>query len=116
MLKEVFWNINLIGAKLLGNEFNKLIDVNLKEFIAKGSHSTLKKFLGNVFENKEHTGCEVKLKSTSGKSVYIYLKGAMIDENQKCLLSMTDITELKEAQMALIESEELYHSLLKTST
>lgn len=28
---------------------------------------------------------------------------------------MTDITELKKAQMALIESEELYHSLLKTS-
>ena len=107
--------INLKGAKLLGNEFGKLIDLNLKEFIAKESHITLENFLSNLFENKEDTGCEVKLKPTFGKSVYVYLKGAMIDENQKCLLSMTDITELKEAQMALIESEELYHSLLKTS-
>ena len=107
--------INLKGSKLLGNEFGKLIDLSLKEFIAKESHITLENFLSNLFENKEDTGCEVKLKPTFGKSVYVYLKGAMIDENQKCLLSMTDITELKEAQMALIESEELYHSLLKTS-
>jgi PAS domain S-box-containing protein len=114
-VKGSILEINLIGSKLLGNEFNKLIDLNLKGFVARESHSTLKEFLGNVFENKEHSGCEVKLKPTSGKSVYVYLKGAMIDENQKCLLSMTDITELKKAQMALIESEELYHSLLKTS-
>lgn len=114
-IKGNILEINLKGAKLLGNDYNKLINLNLKEFVARDSHSILKTFLSNVFENKEHTGCEVKLKPTSGKSVYVYLKGAMIDENQKCLLSMTDITELKEAQMALIESEELYHSLLKTS-
>jgi len=114
-LKGNILEINLKGAELLGNDYNKLIDLNLKEFVAKDSHGILENFLSNVFENKEHTGCEVKLKPFFGKIVYVYLKGAVIDENQKCLLSMTDITELKEAQMALIESEELYHSLLKTS-
>ncbi len=114
-IKGNILEINLKGAKLLGNEYINLIDQNLKEFVAKESHSILNRFISNEFENKEHTGCEVKLKPTFGKSVYVYIKGAMIDENQKCLLSMTDITELKEAQMALVESEELYHSLLKTS-
>lgn len=109
------FEINLKGAKLFGGKRPNLINSNFKEFIDPGMLSDLDNFLKRVFENKTPSGCEIKLKTSKWKSVFVYLEGAMIDEKQKCLLSMVDITDLKKTQIALKESEELYHSLLRTS-
>ena len=109
------FKINIKGARLFGEVRANLIDRDFKEFIAEEMLSDLENFLVQVFENKPHSGCEIKLKNKTGKSVYVYLEGALIDEKQKCLLSLVDITDLKKAQIALKESEELYRSLLRTS-
>ena len=107
--------INLKGAKLFGVEPTQLINHNIEEFISTGMFPNFDNFLVQLFENKTNSGCEIKLEQKNKKSVCVSLEGALIDENQKCLLSMVDITDSKEAQKALQESEELYHSLLKTS-
>lgn len=107
--------INRKGAKLFGSEPVNLIDRDFKEFIASEMHTELDDFLIQVFENKSNSGCEIKLNTINGRAVFVHLEGAMIDDKQKCLLSMVDVTDRVEAQIALYESEELYHSLLKTS-
>ena len=107
--------INLKGARLFEDDRTNLIDCNFKEFIDNEMIAALDDFLIQVFENKTPSGCEIKIKTVKGKSVFVYLEGAVTDEMQKCLLSMVDITDLKKAQIALKESEELYHSLLRTS-
>ena len=109
------FEINLKGARLLGDNRTNLIDCNFKEFIDNEMLSDLDNFLIQVFENMTTSGCEMKLKTAKGKSDFVYLEGAVSDEKQKCLLTMVDITDLKKAQIALKESEELYHSLLRTS-
>lgn len=109
------FEINLKGARLLGEDRTNLIDCNFKEFIDHEMLLDLDNFLIHVFENMTPSGCEIKLKTAKGKSVFVYLEGALSDEKQKCLLTMVDITDLKKAQIALKESEELYHSLLRTS-
>ena len=109
------FEINLKGARLLEDERSNLIDSNFKDFVDKEMVSVLDYFLDQIFENKTSTGCEIKLKTKVGKSVFVYLEGSVGDEKPKCFLSMVDITELKMAQLALKESEELYHSLLRTS-
>ncbi|MDP2338157.1 MAG: PAS domain S-box protein [Bacteroidota bacterium] len=107
--------INRMAVKLFGIETTNLIDRDFKEFIAEEMHPDLDDFLTQVFENKSISGCEIKLKPVNGRAVFVHLEGSLIDENQKCLLSMVDVTDRVEAQIALYESEELYHSLLKTS-
>lgn len=72
-------------------------------------------FLAQVYKKKTQSGCELELMPINGKKLHVYLEGAIIDKKRTCLLSMIDITDRKEAQLALKESEELYHSLLKTS-
>lgn len=107
--------INQKGAMLFGSEANHLINRNFKEFIASETLPDLNYFLIQVFENKSNSGCEIKLNPVNGRSIFVHLEGAMTDEVQECFLSMVDITDRKIAQLALKESEELYHSLLKTS-
>ena len=109
------FEINLKGARLFEDERSNLIDCNLKEFINNEMLALLDDFLIQVFENKTPSGCEIRLKTAKGKSVFVYMEGAVSDEKQKCFLSMVDITDLKRTQIALKESEELYHSLLRTS-
>lgn len=109
------FEINLKGARLFEDNRENLIDRNLKEFIDIEMLSYLDNFIIHVFENKTPSGCEIKLKTAKEKSVFVYMEGAMSDRKQKCLLSMIDITDLKKTQLALKESEELYHSLLRTS-
>ncbi len=107
--------INIKGARLFGIEPFLLINFDFNELISSDSQSDFKNFLEQVFEKKTQSGCELQLKPINEKSIFVYLEGAIIDERQTCLLSMADITERKEAQIALKASEELYHSLLRTS-
>lgn len=109
------FKINIEGARLLGDVRTSLIDRDFKEFIVGEMLSDFNSFLDRVFENKVHLGCEIMVKTNKGKSYHVYLEGALVDEKKKCLMSMVDISDLKKAQIALKESEELYHSLLRTS-
>lgn len=109
------FEINLKGVSLLEDERTKLIDSNIKEFISTDMLPVFDEFLIHVFDKKTSLGCEIKLKTKTDKTIHVYLEGAIGDEKQKCFLSMVDITDLKKAQVALKESEEMYHSLLRTS-
>lgn len=106
--------INLKAAGMFGSEPSRLINRDFRSFIATEMLSKVDEFLAQVFSGAT-TGCEIKLMPVNGKSAYVYLEGALADKMQKCLMSMIDITDRKEAEIALEESESLYHSLLKTS-
>lgn len=107
--------MNIKGARLFGFKSTQFRDFNFYELITANSLSDFERFLTQVFDGKVTSGCELKLKPINEKYIYIYLEGSFIDKKQTCLLSMSDITERKEAQIALKASEELYHSLLRTS-
>lgn len=109
------FDINLKAASMFGQEQSQLISHDFKSFIAPEMLSKTDDFLADVFDNRSNSGCELKLMSINGKTVYVFLEGALVDKKQKCLMSMVDITDRKEAQIAMEESESLYHSLLKTS-
>jgi len=107
--------INQKGGILFGIKTINLSKRDFKEFIALENLPELNDFLNLIFKNKSNSGCEIKLNPVNGKSIFVHLEGAITDDEQTCLLSMADITDRKVAQLALKESEELYHSLLKTS-
>lgn len=107
--------INYKGGMLLDDEPARLINRNFKEFVAEEMSSVLDKFLVDIFNGQVDNGLEIRLKAKRNKIIYIFLQAALTDKKRKCLLSMVDITDRIEAQIALQESEKLYHSLLKTS-
>lgn len=109
------FDINLKAASMFGQEQSRLINLDFKSFIAPEMLANTDVFLNDIFNNNSNSGCELKLMSINGKTVYVFLEGALVDKKQKCLMSMVDITDRKEAQIAMEESESLYHSLLKTS-
>ena len=109
------FDINLKAASMFAQEQSQLINHDFKSFIAPEMLSKTDDFIKNVFDNKPNSCCELKLMSINGRTVYVFLEGALVDKKQKCLMSMVDITDRKEAQIAMEESESLYHSLLKTS-
>jgi PAS domain S-box-containing protein len=108
-------DINLRGSALLGSHPASLINKNFKSFFDPQTTCELDRFIDQVFANDTNSGCELVLAPPAGKPRYVFLEGANTDEADRCLLSMVDMTGQKEAQIALAESEELYHSLLKTS-
>ena len=111
---EIF-DINQKGASLLSPASGQLKGLDFKSFIEQKHTEDFEKFISEVFTNKKQSGCELRLKKINGKTTYVYLEGALMDDKKTCLISMSDITDRKEAQLALKESEELYHSLLMTS-
>jgi len=113
-LGQIF-DVNIKGAKLFGKSPIAMINGDFKNLLAPDALIDFENFIVQVFKNKNYSGCELALKPIQNKTFHVYLEGAIIDEKKTCLLSMVDITDRKEAQIALKESEELYHSLLKTS-
>ncbi len=108
-------DINLKGASLLNIETGPAAKYNIKTAVSPASMVDFENFISEVFGQKTHSKCEIALKPLKGRTTYVFLQGALTDEGDSCLVSMADITDRREAQMALQESEELYHSLLKTS-
>lgn len=111
----IIYDINYKGALLMNDEPANLIHRNFKEFIEDEMEVVLDEFLNRIFSAQTAKGVEIRLKPKDHKPVYVFIQGALTDKKKKCLVSMVDISDRKEAQIALKESEELYHSLLKTS-
>lgn len=107
--------INIKASGLLLNEPLNLIGHSFKQFVSDEDISVFEDFLSKVFDNHLFPWCEIGLINADNQPVYVYLEGAILGEKQKCLISMIDITDRKKTQIALKESEELYHSLLRTS-
>lgn len=106
---------NLKAAKLFNLDMSSPKEINIRDFISKNSISNFDQFFNSIFSGDNQAKFESSLLSIDNKITYIYFEGSLIDEKETCLLSVADITERKEAQIALNASEELYHSLVKTS-
>lgn len=107
--------VNIKVSKLLGIESSSLENFDFIKLISDESVADFELFIAQLFKGIPISGCEIKLNTPNKKTAFAYIEGSIIDEKPTCLLSMSDITERKEAQLALKASEELYHSLLRTS-
>ncbi len=90
--------LNLNGAVMLGRERKNLVNLKFKSFITPDSYADFNKFLQEVFTKKTAETCEVTLIIDNSDPSYVYLTGHVIEEGERCLLSIIDITQKRKAE------------------
>ena len=87
--------LNFTAADLLGEKRFSLINNNIKLFIDNDSLPGFNNFISKVFKSKSKESCEVKLGYGNNHLSDIFMEGVVTGEDQKCLLSVVDISRFK---------------------
>jgi PAS domain S-box-containing protein len=98
--------MNLHGAQMLGKERQTLLNNKLTLFIGKNTRTVFNDFLSQVFMGKSLASCEVSFVSGSKSPVYVIINGTLADDGKRCMISVMDITESRQAVEALRKSDD----------
>jgi PAS domain S-box-containing protein len=89
-------DLNFTGAELLGEKRFSLINSNFKLFISKESQNVFSDFFRKLYTSASKESCNVKLGYDGNPLDYVYIEGIVTGDDRKCLLSVVDISEIKQ--------------------
>jgi len=116
--KGLILDANLVGATMLGMERGKLTGRHFSQFIANDDQAVFYKHRQKLFETKTKQVCELKLTKKDKTEFYAQLESnAVKDETGNYSVirtSLSDITERKQAELALIATQQELESIVKT--
>lgn len=87
--------LNFTGAEILREKRFTLVNKNFKLFISEASLPVFNKFFNTIYANSTKESCEVELGYNGTPLCRVYMEGIVTGEDQKCLLAIVDISELK---------------------
>jgi PAS domain-containing protein len=87
--------LNFTAAEMLGDKRFSLVDSNFKLFIAAESQPVFNAFFSKVYTGNTKESCQVMLGYDNNPLCYVYMEGVVTGDEQKCLLSLIDISALK---------------------
>jgi signal transduction histidine kinase len=94
-----------MGSQLLGNERVYLKGIKFDLFVSGDTKPIFGHFIAKVFQSDKKESCEVELSIKGHAPVCTQLTGILTEDRKTCLLTATDITARKHAEIALIENE-----------
>ena len=109
---------NLTGSALLGVERQKLINARFRRFVVPEDHEKWDRHLLSIFDPGGKQVCDLKLRRDDGSLFYARLESRRLDEADEATAfrtAMSDISERKRAEEALLESEVRYRSIFEGS-
>lgn len=86
--------LNFTAADLLGDKRFSLINSNFKLYISEESRTIFNDFFRKVYAANGKESCKVKLGYDNKPLCHVYMEGIVTDDDQKCLLSVIDISNL----------------------
>ena len=88
-------DLNFTGAEMLGDKRFSLVNSNFKLFISKDSQSEFNDFFSKVYASHAKESCKVNLGYDNKPLCRVYMEGIVTGDEQKCLLSVIDISGFK---------------------
>ncbi|MGA9753957.1 MAG: PAS domain S-box protein [Desulfobaccales bacterium] len=108
--------INLTAANQLGVNRDRLITRAFQLFMEVDDSELFRLFLKRVFQEPGQQHCEIRLKGRDGGNFYARLDSlavADINGSPVCHTSVTDISQLKQAERELQESQGLFTAFMR---
>ncbi|MDX9907855.1 MAG: PAS domain S-box protein [Mariniphaga sp.] len=87
-------DLNFSAAEMLGERRFSLIGSNFKLFVAEESRPVFNEFFRKVYTGYAKESCELILGYNEKTLSSVYVEGVVTEDDQKCLLSVVDITKL----------------------
>ena len=107
--------LNLSGSLMLGKNRSNLKGKIFGLFVTDDSRPNFNLFFDKIFTRKSKETCEIALQANSDSPVYVNLSGTMTENGENCLIIAMDITERKQTEVALLESNEMFSAFMKHS-
>jgi PAS domain S-box-containing protein len=101
------YELNLMGAQMLGKDRASLVTRNIRLFIAPKYLPVFNEFVRDVFKFHFKHECEVKMALPDGASFYIHFDGLVSEDRQKCFLTAVDVTAIRKATKMLHSNFEI---------
>ena len=105
--------INLTGAELLGEPRQRLLGHHLSRYISSEDINTWSLSFEHSLNTGEPICCELKIQRADSSSFHVLItsKKKEIDDKTSLLITLTDVTELKESQDDLKHANRAYAAL-----
>lgn len=87
--------LNFTGAEMLGERRFSLVNSNFKLFVADESKEAFNEFFKKVFSSNYKESCEIRLGYGNKSLSRVYIEGVVTGDDQNCLLSVIDISNLQ---------------------
>ena len=84
--------LNFTGADMLGERRIRLINRNFKLYVSQESMPVFSKFFNKIYDSNTKESCEVILAHDNNPICTVYMEGIVTEDDQKCLLSVVDIS------------------------
>ena len=104
--------LNNSGALMLGKKQPALINSSFPFFISDDSKPIFNLFLYKIFSHGNKETCEVVLACHNKPPMDVYLTGNIAGNVEQCILTMVDISELRQIEKALQISEDQNRSVI----
>ena len=85
-------DLNFTGADMLKDKRFSLLNSNFKLYISDESKGEFNRFFSNLYVSLVKESCNVKLGYDNTPRCTVYMEGIVADDDQKCLLSVVDIS------------------------
>mgnify|MGYP002776132932 CR=1 FL=1 len=112
--KGVILEANLTASVMLGMTRGALVGQPIFQFIAREDQDTYFLHRKHLFDHETLRACELRMVKVDGSLVWVSLQSAVAQEDTGTpvqFLVLTNITERRQAEQALLESEQHYRTL-----
>jgi PAS domain S-box-containing protein len=93
--------LNLLGAKILGNHRSNLKHKHFVRFVSPNSQPIFNHFLQEIFQSQKKANCEIALLAKGGNAVFVQASGVVTENGKECLLTVSDISAFDKIQKEL---------------
>lgn len=105
--------VNLPGARLLGVNRSQLMNRRFSLFVSDDFRPIFNSFLKQVFTGQASASCETPILREGHPPFWVHLEAKVAEDGQECRIVVMDITERKQAEEALLQSEKKYREIIE---